>query len=147
MPLCWLLAALISVWVLWEHDIVESAEMTVCMCACVCEGVNSIPTVEMAFKCLSLCTLIVLQTHYLSAFVCVSTNICVRAWVCVRACVCVHVCVATNVFPSQSSNHVHPPTHLTLYLSVLILFSFIMLPFPSSCQRSLLRCNLAPAVL
>lgn len=78
-PLCWLLAALISVWVLWEHDIVERAEM----CVCVCEGVNSIPTVEMAFKCLSLCTLVVLQTHYLCAYVCVSASISVCACACV----------------------------------------------------------------
>lgn len=128
-PLCWLLAVLISVWVLWEHDIVEKVEMTlsacVCVrvwCVCVCEGVNSIPAVEMAFKCLSLCTPIVLQTHYLSVCVCASASIC--------ACVC--LCVATNVFPSYSSNHLHAPTRLTLYLSVLILFSFIMLPFLSS---------------
>lgn len=95
-PLCWLPAALISVWVLGEHDIVERAEMTVC----VREGVNSIPTVEMAFKCISLCTRTALQTHYLGASVCVSTNSCVR------------VCVATNVFPSQSSNHLQAPTRL-----------------------------------
>lgn len=62
-PLCWLLVARISVWVLWEHDKVERAEMT--------EGVNSIPAAEMAFKCLSLCTPIVLQTHYLRACLCV----------------------------------------------------------------------------
>lgn len=80
-PLCWLLAALISVWVLWEHDIVERVEMTVCMC--VCEGVNSIPTVEMAFKCLSLCSPILLQSHYHGA--CVS--VCLTASVCACACV------------------------------------------------------------
>lgn len=67
-PLCWLLAARISVWVLWEHDKVERAEMT--------EGVNSIPAAEMAFKCLSLCTPIVLQTHYLRACLCVLVHDC-----------------------------------------------------------------------
>lgn len=127
-PLCRPLAALISVWVLWEHDIVERAETAVCEG----EGVNSIPTAEMAFKCLSLCTPIVLQTHYLSASLCVSTSIRARA---------------SNVFPSHSSNHLRAPTRLTRYLSVLIFFSFIMLPLLSSCQRSLLRCNLAPAAL
>lgn len=127
-PLCRPLAALISVWVLWEHDIVERAETAVCKG----EGVNSIPTAEMAFKCLSLCTPIVLQTHYLSASLCVSTSIRVCACVCLK-------CI--------SSNHLRAPTRLTRYLSVLIFFSFIMLPLLSSCQRSLLRCNLAPAAL
>lgn len=141
-PLCWLPAALISVWVLGEHDIVERAEMTVCMYECVracmrvCEGVNSIPTVEMAFKCISLCTRTVLQTHYLGAYVCVSTSNCVR--------VCVWLQMYFRAIPPIVSML---PCDSTLYLSVPILFSFIMLPFLSSCQRSLLRCNLAPAVL
>lgn len=142
-PLCWLPAALISVWVLGEHDIVERAEMTECVCesVCVCvrerEGVNSIPTVEMAFKCISLCTQTALQTHYLGAHVCVSTSS------------CAHVCVATLQMCFQAIPPIVSmlPRDSTLYLSVPIPFSFIMPPFLSSCQRSLLRCNLAPAVL
>lgn len=131
-PLCWLPAALISVWVLGEHDKVERAEMTVC----VWEGVNSIPTVEMAFKCISLCTRTALQTHYLGVSVCVSTNSCVR------------VCVWLQMYFWASPPIISMlPRDSTLYLSVPILFSFIMLPFLSSRQRSLLRCNLAPAVL
>lgn len=102
-PLCWLLAALISVWVLWEHDIVERVEMTVCVCVRVCEGVNSIPTVEMAFKCLSLCTPIVLQTHYLCAYVCVSTSICV----CVLVCGC--KCISEPFLQSSPCSHATHP--------------------------------------
>lgn len=41
------------------------------VCVYVCEGVNSIPAVEMAFKCPSLCTPIELQTHYQCVCVCV----------------------------------------------------------------------------
>lgn len=106
-PLCRPLAALISVWVLWEHDIVERAETAVCKG----EWVNSIPTAEMAFKCLSLCTPIVLQTHYLSASLCVSTSIRVCACVCLK-------CISEPFLQSSPCSHAtHPlPFRSDLFL-------------------------------
>lgn len=80
------------------------------VCVYVCEGVNSIPAVEMAFKCPSLCTPIELQTHYQCVCVCMSSSI----WMHVP--VCSYKCIFKLFLQSSPCSHATLPFCSDLFL-------------------------------